>query len=61
MAKAASLPLPKRLAVFRACNQDQAAVCPTVKRGGGRLIACMAMHPDALSPHCRKAVAAAMQ
>jgi hypothetical protein len=61
MAKAASVPLPKRLAVFRACNQDQAAVCPTVKRGGGRLIACMAMHPDALSPHCRKTIAAAMQ
>jgi hypothetical protein len=60
LAKAARVPLPKRLAVFRACNHDQAAVCPTVKRGGGRLIACMAMHPDALSPHCRRTIAEVM-
>ncbi len=60
-ARAAQLPLRERLAVFRACNQDQAAVCPAVRRGRGRLIACLAMHADALSAFCRRAVARAMQ
>ncbi len=61
LAKAATVPLPKRLAVFGACSQDQAAVCLTVKPGGGRLIACLALHPDALSAHCRQTVAGVMQ
>jgi len=60
-ARAARLPLRERLAVFRACNQDQAAICPAVRRGRGRLIACLAMHADALSPFCRRAVARAME
>jgi len=60
-ARASRLPLRERLAVFRACNQDQAAVCPAVRRGGGRLIACLAMHHDALSAFCRRAVARVMQ
>jgi hypothetical protein len=60
-AKAEKVPLRNRLAVFRACNQDQAAVCPTVKPGGGRMIACLALHPDALSPHCRQTVAGVLE
>jgi hypothetical protein len=60
-ARAAQIPLPQRLRIFRACNQDQAAVCPGVPPGGGRIIACLAMHADALSPFCRGAVARAMQ
>lgn len=57
MAKAEHVPFAKRLVVFRACNQDQAAVCSTVKAGGGRMIACLPLHPEALSPHCRQTVA----
>ncbi len=61
MARAERLPLPLRLRIFRACNQDQAAVCPGVPPGGGRIIVCLAMHAEALSPFCRGAVARAMQ
>jgi outer membrane biosynthesis protein TonB len=60
-AKAEKVLLQNRLVVFRACNQDQAAVCPTVKPGGGRMIACLALHPEALSRHCRQTVAAVLQ
>ncbi len=60
-AKAERVRPMERMAVFRACNQDQAAVCPGVPPGGGHIIACLAMHPDALSPFCRNAVARAMQ
>lgn len=61
MARAERLPLRMRLRIFRACDQDQAAVCPSVPPGGGRIIACLALHPDALSPFCRGAVARAMR
>ncbi len=61
MARAAELPLRERMRVFRACNQDQAAVCPGMPPGGGRIIACLAMHADALSPFCARAVARAMR
>ena len=50
-----------RARIFRACNQDQAVVCPGVPAGGGRIIACLAMHADALSPFCRRAVGRAMR
>jgi hypothetical protein len=53
-AKAEHLPLHDRLMVVRHCDQDQAAVCPRVRRGGGRIIVCLAMHKDALSPDCRR-------
>jgi hypothetical protein len=53
-AKAARLPLRERLLVVRHCDRDQAAVCPTARRGGGRIIVCLAMHKDALSPDCRR-------
>ncbi len=61
MARAAELPLRERMRIFRACNQDQAAVCPGMPPGGGRIIACLALHPDALSPFCARAVARAMR
>lgn len=61
MAKAEHMPLPKRMEIFRACNQDQAMVCPTIKPGGGRLIVCLAQNSDALSPYCRRTLAGALQ
>ncbi len=61
LAKAEGLPARDKLKIARACDQDQAAVCPSVRRGGGRLIACMAMHPDALSPICRRTLEATLQ
>lgn len=51
--KIEALPLPKRLAIARHCRADLDAVCPSIKRGGGRLIACLAAHRPALSPPCR--------
>lgn len=61
MAKAEQMPIPKRMEIFRACNQDQATVCPMIKPGGGRLIVCLAQNPDALSPYCRRTLAGALQ
>jgi hypothetical protein len=61
MARAERLPPFEKLKIARACSQDQAAVCPSVPPGGGRLIVCMALHPDALSPFCRRALAAALR
>jgi hypothetical protein len=52
MAKAEHVPLAKRLVVLRACNQDQAAVRPAVKPGGGP--------HDRLSGHAPGGVVAAL-
>jgi len=52
--KIEALSLPKRLAIARHCRTDLDAVCPSVKRGGGRVIACLAAHRPALSPPCRQ-------
>ena len=60
IARAERLPPRMRLRIFRACDQDQAAVCPGIPPGGGRIIACLAMHADALSPFCRAILARAM-
>jgi hypothetical protein len=56
LAKIEAMPLPERLAVIRSCRYDQDAVCSSVKTGGGRVIACLAAHPRALSPPCRTAL-----
>lgn len=61
MAKAERMPLPKKLAIFRACNRDQATICPTTRPGGGRLIVCLAQHPDALSQYCRQTLMGMLQ
>jgi hypothetical protein len=61
MAKIERMPLPTRLAVIRACSQDQAALCPGVKPGHARLILCLALHPRALSPRCRRTLTQALR
>ena len=61
LAKAEKLSLGKRLAVMRACSYDKDAVCPSVKPGGSRIVVCLASHPNALSPYCRKALAKALE
>jgi hypothetical protein len=45
----------------RACGPDYQANCPGVRPGGGRAIACLVAKQDALSPRCRRALAAARQ
>lgn len=35
-----------------ACEKDAAALCPDVKPGGGRVLACLQVHADKLSPAC---------
>jgi hypothetical protein len=45
----------------RACGPDYEANCSGVRPGGGRAVACLAANQDALSPQCRRALAAARQ
>ena len=59
--KIEALPLSKRLTISRHCRADIDAVCPSVKRGGGRIIACLATHRSALSPPCRQALEKELQ
>lgn len=59
--KIEALPLPKRLAIARHCRADLDAVCPSVKRGGGRIIECLAAHRSALSAPCRTALEKELQ
>lgn len=59
--KVEKLSLVKRLAIMRACGYDKDAVCPSVKSGGSRIVVCLASHPKALSPYCRRALAKAIQ
>ena len=44
-----------------ACQGDFAKLCPGVKPGGGRVLACLAKQKDKLSPDCRKVVEAHSQ
>ena len=41
------------------CAADAKALCAGVQPGGGRIIACLKQHRDALSPQCRQAAAQA--
>ena len=54
--KIEALPLSKRLAITRHCRADLDAVCSSVRRGGGRIIACLDAHRPALSQPCRTAL-----
>jgi hypothetical protein len=43
----------------RSCGGDFRALCRGVALGGGRALACLAVHQESLSPPCRVAMAAA--
>lgn len=45
-----------RGAMRQACGQDVARLCPGVKPGGGRIIACFKEKAAELSPGCRTAL-----
>jgi hypothetical protein len=61
VAKIEAMPLRERLVIFRRCDRDAAAVCPTVKAGEGRLIVCLASHMEALSARCRRTLGRALR
>lgn len=42
-------------ALRAACSDDAARLCAGMPAGGGRVIACLKQHQDALSPQCRQA------
>lgn len=42
--------------VRQACASDVRALCSGVKRGGGRVAACMRENTDKLSQNCRQAL-----
>ena len=54
----ASLAQAQTLQEQRACRGDFEKLCPGVKPGGGRVIACLSRQKDALTPDCLKVVAA---
>ncbi len=60
VARIQSMSLRERLAIVRACDRDQAVICPAVRAGGGRLIICLASHAQALSPRCGRALRRAL-
>jgi hypothetical protein len=55
-AATAPLAAQDRNAMREACGQDVARLCPGVKPGGGRIIACFKEKAVELSPGCRSAL-----
>jgi orotidine-5'-phosphate decarboxylase len=53
---AAPVQAQDRGAMRQACGQDVARLCPGVKPGGGRIIACFKEKAAELSPSCRTAL-----
>ena len=43
-------------ALAQACRADFSRLCPSVQRGGGRILACLRGHSDELSPPCHDAM-----
>lgn len=48
-------------ALARACRADFRRLCPGVKRGGGRILACLQDHNSELSSQCRDAMSKASE
>jgi hypothetical protein len=56
------VPLRVELAILRrACGQDVQVNCPSVRPGGGQVMACLAANEASLSPRCRREFAMARQ
>jgi hypothetical protein len=55
-AATAPLAAQDRGALRQACSQDAARLCPEVKPGGGRILACFKEKAAELSPGCRSAL-----
>lgn len=53
---AAAPALAQPAALRAACAQDATALCPGVKPGGGRILACFKQKSDKLSDGCRSAL-----
>lgn len=60
VAKIQALGLPQLLRIVRFCKSDREAVCPGVRQGNGRVVACLAAHQQALSPGCHQILAKAL-
>ncbi len=43
-------------ALREACGADHARLCAQVSPGGGRILACLEAHEEALTPTCRAAL-----
>jgi hypothetical protein len=54
----ASFACSQTLSERAACKSDYYKFCSDVKPGGGRPLACLAQHKDALTSGCRKVVVA---
>ncbi|MGE4167340.1 MAG: hypothetical protein AB7E67_15265 [Xanthobacteraceae bacterium] len=55
------LSLRERAALSRQCSGDQQALCGQVRPGGNRVVECLVIHRQSLSPACRAAVASAIR
>ena len=61
-APAAPSPSPQAVNEARAaCDADIQKLCPGVQPGGGRILACLKQHKEAVSDGCKQAVLKATQ
>ena len=61
LARIDRLSLRERLRIVRACNQDQTVLCKGIRPGHSRLIECLALKVQSLSPFCRQTLVRALQ